>query len=229
MVLKDGFGGDVDARGYHLLQAAGTYCFDVSAYAGKKVLLTLEQDDNGEGSGEMVYVKKIAFTDEKNESGSSYPNWDGYAVRTEWTHSGTVENHREGFCLTAKDGPSSISYTFTVTSQTAWIKFYVRAFVRVDQAPDTAPTLQCKVGESVVSALDSSADAVTLPGNSDNYYCLAYDLGAYIGQEVTVAFYSLSGDHATIGRILLAESCNADEVTRTYSEKYIQNLADDVD
>ena len=225
VVLQDGFGGEVDAHGYHLLQSAGTFYFDVSAYAGKKVLLTLEQDDNGEGSGEMVYVKKIAFTDEISESESSYPNWDGYAILTEWAHSGTVENHREGFCLTAKDGPSSISYTFTVTPQTAWVKFYVRMFVRVDQAPDIAPTLQCKVGENVISALDSSADTVTLPGNSDNYYCLAYDLSAYIGQEVTVTFYSLSGEHATIGRILLAESCNVDEVTRTYSEKYIQNLA----
>lgn len=57
------YSGDLDSYGYYLLDNENvennTYYYDLSAFAGKTVLISIEQDDNGEGSGEMVEIYEI--------------------------------------------------------------------------------------------------------------------------------------------------------------------------
>lgn len=62
--LKDGFDNAVDRYGYYLLSSSSknTYTFDISFLQGKKVILSFEQDDNGEGNGEIVHIDYIKFT-----------------------------------------------------------------------------------------------------------------------------------------------------------------------
>lgn len=64
--LADGFGGasKLDQFGYFLLTQDnnGEFTFDISALKGKRVIITIEQDDNGEGSGELVYVDYVKIT-----------------------------------------------------------------------------------------------------------------------------------------------------------------------
>ncbi len=64
--LADGFGGEgsLDQFGYFLITEDndGEFTFDISSLKGKRVIITIEQDDNGEGSGELVYVDSIKIT-----------------------------------------------------------------------------------------------------------------------------------------------------------------------
>ncbi len=69
--LADGFGGEsrLDEYGYFLLTQGnnGEFTFDISALKGKRVIISIEQDDNGEGSGELVYVDYIKITAAQGE------------------------------------------------------------------------------------------------------------------------------------------------------------------
>lgn len=63
--LTDGFS-SVDSSNYYLVncgEEAITCSFSLSAYAGQKVLISLEQDDNKEGDGENVYVDYVHIND----------------------------------------------------------------------------------------------------------------------------------------------------------------------
>lgn len=62
--LKDGFNNAVDRYGYYLFATSSDslYTFDISFLQGKKVILSFEQDDSGEGSGEIVYIDYITIT-----------------------------------------------------------------------------------------------------------------------------------------------------------------------
>ena len=62
--LKDGFNNSVDRYGYYLLatNSDSCYTFDISFLQGKKVILSFEQDDSGEGNGEIVYIDYITIT-----------------------------------------------------------------------------------------------------------------------------------------------------------------------
>lgn len=195
--------------------------YDLSALKGRKVLISIEQDDTGDGTGEIVFVHQIVISGQEIVKASAFSNWSTQDVRDDWMVSGTVETHSEGVCLEAADGESSISCTFTVTEETRWVKFYVRMFVR-QYNPDTNPKLQCSVNGSVLKAYNAPGDFVVV--SSDKYRCIAYDLSDYISQEITITFTSLEGQHAAIARIMLTEDCSLAEVNNLYSDGQVKEM-----
>ncbi len=215
--------GRVNDYGWYKRTGASSesFKFDISALKGKKVLISIEQDDTGDGSGEIVFVRRVVFTGSEIVKQSMFPNWGRKDIRDDWTVSGSVESHSEGVCLEAAVQPSSISYTFTVTEETKWAKFYVRMFVRADD-PDKEPRLQLTVNGTIVRALNAPGDTVV--ANSDYYRCIAYDLSDYVGSEITLTFTSVEGHHAAAGRIRLDPSCTTAEVTKLYSDNELKEM-----
>lgn len=202
--------------GYYLLngQSPGKFTYDISALKGKTAILSIEQDDSGQGSGEIVFITGIRIAgnlvNDKNLT-----KWDINGLYTDWKKSGNVVRFSEGVSLEAASGASQISKTINVTQDTKYIKFYVRMFVRQEK-PDTPPTLQCKVDGKVVRAILAESDTVSV--KTDLYRCIAYDLSAYVGKSVKIEFASLSGDHAAIGFAELTKTCTTSDVRNFYSE-----------
>lgn len=215
--------GSVNDYGWYKRTGASParFMYDLSALKGKKALISIEQDDTGDGSGEIVYVRRIAISDDEIIKVSAFPNWATDDIRDDWRIAGNVETHSEGICLEARKAPSSICYTFTVTEETKWAKFYVRMFVRQD-TPDIPPQLELRADGNIVKAYNAPNDYVVV--TTDTYRCIAYDLSAYVGREITLTFSSLKGDHAAIARITLAEQCTLAEVTKLYSDGEVKQL-----
>lgn len=214
-VLQDGFDGNVDGQGYFLLRSAGVYEFDISAYAGKKVLLTLEQDDNGEGSGEMVnvYAIKIFGKDAGSDSGTE---WSTNAeILLAWNTEGTIFAHPEGICLEAKDGESSVSGKFVVTER-KYLKFYIRTFVRDGE---TDPQIQAYVNDAAIVAIGQDAETIRI--ESDLYCCVLFDLSDYVGDEITFTLKSVSGDHACIAKIVMSDFYLESEMKVLYTAEQL--------
>lgn len=64
VILKDGYGTDAtfdDYGYYHRTDGANvtTYRFDLTPYQGQKVVISLEQDDDGDGSGEQIFIDHV--------------------------------------------------------------------------------------------------------------------------------------------------------------------------
>ncbi len=204
--------------GYYLLngQSPGIFTYDISALKGKTAIISIEQDDSGQGSGEIVFVSGIRITGNKiTVSEKNLTKWTPSDLYTDWTKSGNVGRLSEGVDLEAVSGASQISKKINVTNETKYIKFYVRMFVRQTN-PDTAPTLQCKVNGNVTRALLAESDTVSV--HTDQYRCVAYDLSDYVGQMVNIEFSSLSGNHAAVGFVELSNSCTPAEVKNFYSD-----------
>ena len=63
-ILKDGYGASATFDDYGYYERADgsnptTYDFSLSKYAGKKTLISLEQDDDGDGSGEQIFIDYV--------------------------------------------------------------------------------------------------------------------------------------------------------------------------
>lgn len=205
--------------GYYLLngQSPGKFTYDISALKGKTAIISIEQDDSGQGSGEIVFISGIHITGKtiSENNGVALTKWAPSDLYTYWTKSGNVGRLSEGVDLAAVSGASQISKKINVTEDTKYIKFYVRMFVRQTN-PDTPPTLQCKVNGNVTRAMLAESDTVSV--QTDQYRCIAFDLSAYVGQTVNIDFSSLSGQHAAIGFVELSNSCTATEVKNFYSD-----------
>lgn len=217
VVLKsDDYNKALNSFNYYLLdgKSPGKFTYDISALKGKTVILSLEQDDSGQGSGEMIYVSRIQITG-KTISQGNLTKWNADNLYMYWTKSGSVVRLPEGVSLEASSGASQISKTIKVTDATKYIKFYVRMFIRQDH-PDTPPVLQCKINGTVIRAMLAESDTVSV--QTDQYRCIAYDLSAYVGKTVTVEFSSSAGQHAAIGFVELSPSCTATEVRNFYSD-----------
>lgn len=211
-VLQDGFDGNVDGQGYFLLRSAGVYEFDISAYAGKKVLLTLEQDDNGEGSGEMVYVSRIAIDDEI-PSASVYKWNTPLEIYRAWSTGGVVQLHTEGVCLEVPVEQmdeknvqviSSIKKTVAVSAERPYFSFSMRMFVRkAPEIPDEPPRIFVFVNGEKIKAINSGElDYATVV--TDTYKSYYYDLSIFAGEEVEIMIGTIYGQHAAINQIWLS-------------------------
>ena len=215
--------GRINSFGYYLHDSSSPlyFTYDLSALKGKKVLLSIEQDDTGDGSGEIVYVPRVSITATLPQKELLYA-WGVGQIRYDWTAAGTVERHSEGVCLESFGGNSSLSASLAITEEHKYIKFYVRMFVRSDVA-DTPPELYGYVNGTLIRAMDNAGDYSTVTG--DNYRCIAFDLSAYIGQTVTFSFETHKGNHAAIGRIVFSGDCVLAEVRRLYSEEEVFSMS----
>ena len=116
---------------------------------------------------------------------------------------------------------SSVSKTVTITAETAFVKFYIRMFVRSDN-PDTPALLKFYVNGELLRGVGAASDSILV--SSDNYRCLAYDLSAYIGQTIEIKLESEQGQHAAIGKILMADDCTIAETRKLYSTDEVRAM-----
>lgn len=215
-------GTELDSFGWYKRNAKSpdTFYYDLTALKGKEVIISIEQDDTGDGSGEIVFVESVSLVVEKDSRESAFPSFDISDIHSEWEKTGIVETHSEGLCLEAMGGTAAISYTFTVTEETKFAKFYVRVFNRLDN-PDTNPKLQLVVGDDIITAINAPNNYVTV--TTDVYRCIGYDLSNYVGQEITITFRSITGHHAAIGKIVFDDACELSELATLY--QYSQLVA----
>lgn len=223
VVLESGdYEKPLDEYGWYLRNGASPFCFtyDLASLKGKKILLSIEQDDSGDGSGEIVYINRIAVTSSLVEK-ETLTSWNISDISEDWTVSGSVGRHTEGVCLEAAEGESAIIKDLTITEEYKILKFYVRMFVRSEN-PDTPPKLKLYVNGVLVRAELSENDYVT--ARSDKYRCIAFDLSAYIGQTVTVKFVSEEGEHAAVGKIILCEAYATGELKSLYTIESLKTM-----
>lgn len=191
-VLQDGFDKELSAEGYYLLNSGKTLTFDIAKYAGKKVLLSIEQDDTGEGSGEQVFVSRVAI-----DATSDREYWDIRNMVREWESEGKVEAHSEGVCLEYYGSPSSISCKLKVPQDETTFKLYLRKFYRPQGEQDKDPMVKLYVNGKLVRAVGAQEDWVTSdPMNPDSSVKREYDLSEYAGKEVTIKIENNRGQHA---------------------------------
>ncbi|MDE7406132.1 MAG: hypothetical protein K2M89_04605 [Clostridiales bacterium] len=190
-VLDGAYDKELSVDGYYLLDTGKTFIFDISDYAGKKVLLSIEQDDTGEGSGEQVFVSRVAIDP---ESSSDY--WDIDSIAAEWDFGGKIETHSEGVCLECYGDPAFVSCAVTVPTDGTTFKLCLRKFYRPSGEQDQNPRVAVYVNGTLVRAVGADSDFVTALGDDAVMY--EYDLSAYAGQEVTVKIENTYGEHACL-------------------------------
>lgn len=221
---SDDYDSELDSFGWYKRKSGSPveFVYDISAFKGKRVIISIEQDDTGDGSGEIVYVNAVQILGEEVQKEESN-KWDVTGIASEWNNSGSVATHSEGFCLevNAAGETSSVSKTVTITAETAFVKFYIRMFVRSDN-PDTPALLKFYVNGELLRGVGAASDSILV--SSDNYRCLAYDLSAYIGQTIEIKLESEQGQHAAIGKILMADDCTIAETRKLYSTDEVRAM-----
>ena len=190
----------LNAFGYYLLNdmSPAQLYYSLRDYAGKTVIISIEQDDSGEGSGEDIRISALQI---RSENGilSNRSSWNIRQIIQEWDRIGKVETHSEGVCLENYGEAASISCLVTVPEESACLKFYLRKFVRKGEQDDDPKVVMCVNGK-VIRAIGATEDFVTVSG--DQYIGFGYDLSEYAGQNVTVKFTSIEGQHACINGVL---------------------------
>ena len=205
----------------HTSSSPGRYAFDLTPFKGKDVIISLEQDDSGEGSGEAIYLYRISI-DSTREVAGSRTWWDSEYLFLDWTKSGTVARHSEGVCLEASNGVSSLSDDITITDEMKYLKFYVRMFVRSGTQVDSQPELSFTVNGTQVKPF--GVEGMTLTIASDYYRCCAYDLSSYVETKAKVMLSSLKGEHAAIYMAKQDSACTTSEVNSLYSEAQLKEM-----
>ncbi|MCI2111166.1 MAG: hypothetical protein LKK13_02365 [Bacilli bacterium] len=214
---------EVNEFGYylHTSSSPGRYAFDLAPFKGKDVIVSLEQDDSGEGSGEAIYLYRISI-DAAREVAGSRTWWDNEYLFLDWSKAGTVTRLPEGVSLEASNGPSSISDEIAITNELKYLKFYVRMFIRSGTQADTSPELSFSVNGTQVKPF--GVEGTTLTIASDYYRCCAYDLSAYVGTKAKVTLTSLKGEHAAIYLARQDGACTNAEVNSLYSEAQLKEM-----
>ena len=189
-VLAGGYDKELSADGYYLLDIGKTFIFDISEYAGKKVLLSIEQDDTGEGSGEQVFVSRVAI-----DPTSTREYWGVRDISREWDFDGKVEIHSEGVCLECYGEPSSIACDVICPNEYTTFKLSLRKFVRAGEQ-DKDPKVAVYVNGKLVRAIGADSDYVTALEDTATVH--EYDFSAYAGQKVTIKIVNTDGEHACL-------------------------------
>lgn len=178
------------------------YVYDLSKFSGKTVAISIEQDDTGDGSGEILTVSRLEIS-EQLTGGEDMTDWKISDIATYWTKSGEVARHQEGICLEGEN--ASLSNTVKVSGNTLCIN--MRKFKRpsFEQQDITAFVLVKINGETV--RLEGGVTDYVEVGNTQENFFYTYDVSAYAGQTVKVEIISISvngvvGDHACVSEIL---------------------------
>lgn len=177
------------------------YIYDISDFAGKTVAISLEQDDTGDGSGEVVFISKLVISD-KVEDGSDLTSWTASDIAAYWKQQGRVVRHTEGVCLEGKD--ATISCNVTVASNT--LKIAMRKFERpIFQGQDVTAYVVVKFNGNIVRVKGAVTDFIDV-ANTDEHYYYTYDISQYVGQTGTLEIIDVEvngvvGQHACISAI----------------------------
>lgn len=177
------------------------YFYDLSQFANKTVAISLEQDDTGDGSGEVVFISKLVISSEI-EDGRDKTAWDISDIAAFWKQSGLVSRHSEGICLEGKD--ASVSTTVTVAGNT--LKIAMRKFERpLFQTQDITAYVTVKFNGEIIRVKGAVSDYIDV-ANTDEYYYYTFDISAFRGQTgvleiISVEVGGVVGQHACISEI----------------------------
>lgn len=182
--LSDAYGGtdNVNEAGYHDITGGDnffTYVFDISSYVGKKVLFSLEQDDDGDGAAEklaITWIKIVATNDDTGGtlSATTKSSWTGAEVLAsdEFIRSSGVVTRTEG--CDVKYGEELIVKKFYDANSrylNLSIRNYTETFTQLSK-------LQVKVDGYTLKAVNSDYDTIDIP-ETDDTYIYTFDLSAY--------------------------------------------------
>ena len=177
------------------------YTYDVSAFAGKTVAVSVEQDDTGDGSGEVVFISKLIISD-KVEDGSDLTYWTASDLAAYWKKQGEVTRHTEGICLEGKD--AGISCKVTVTSGT--LKITMRKFERpIFEGQDVTAYAIVRFGGNIIRVKGAVTDYIDV-ANTDEHYYYTYDISQFVGQTGTLEIICVEvngvvGEHICISAV----------------------------
>lgn len=178
------------------------YNYDLTKYINKEVFISIEQDDTGDGSGEVVNISRIeiqsSFEDIKEKV-----QWTKSDLETYWKVSGTTTNHKEGVCL---EGENAKIYNNVVINGSQ-LKIAMRKFQRSHiEEQDITGYAIVKINGEVIRARNAFTDYIQVT-NIDEWYYYVYDVSQYVGQEVTLEIISVSidgvvGEHICVSSVV---------------------------
>ena len=195
---------DLSEFGWYLFTGSSplVYIYDLSQYTGKTVAISIEQDDTGDGDGEILFISRLEIA-ETLTSGSDMSSWNISDIAAYWTKTGDVARHTEGICLEGEN--ASLSNTVTVSGNSLCIN--MRKFRRPDfEGQDVTAYVTVKIDGNVVRLTDAVTDYIEVGNTSENFY-YTYDVSAYVGQTVKLEIISIAvngivGEHACVSEIL---------------------------
>lgn len=178
------------------------YVYDLSDYAGRTVAISIEQDDTGDGDGEILFVSRLEIAETLTD-GSDMSSWNISDIAAYWTKTGDVARHTEGICLEGEN--ASVSNTVKVSGDTLAIS--MRKFRRPNyEGQDITAYVVVRIDGNIVRLTDAVTDYVEV-GNTDENFYYNYDVSDYVGQTVKLEIVSIAvngvvGEHACVSEIL---------------------------
>ena len=178
------------------------YNYDLTKYINQEVFISIEQDDTGDGSGEVVSISRIeiqsSFEDIKEKV-----QWTKSDLETYWKVSGTTTNHKEGICL---EGENAKIYN-TIVINGSQLKIAMRKFQRsYMEEQDITGYAILKINGEIIRARNAFTDYIQVT-NTNEWYYYVYDVSEYVGQEVTIEIISVSidgvvGEHICVSSLV---------------------------
>ncbi|HIU81423.1 MAG TPA: hypothetical protein IAB11_02920 [Candidatus Ornithoclostridium faecavium] len=197
------YGKELDEYGWYRFDGDSplVYVYDISEFAGKTVAVSIEQDDTGDGSGEILFVSRFEIYGSDDQSGTEQ-SWDVSDIAAYWKKSGEVARHAEGICL---EGENAMIYnTVTVASDVLCISML--KFKRPNyQGQDVTGFAAVRINGNYVRPVDGVTDYVEVGNTSENFF-YKFDVSGYRGQTVNVEIISIAvngvaGEHVCIRQI----------------------------
>lgn len=178
------------------------YLYDLSAFVGKTVAISLEQDDTGDGSGEVVTISQLEICEKEREAGD-ITDWSTIDLATYWSKSGVTARHKEGICLESEN--AEIHNNILIKGNT--LKVYMRRFKRPNfEEQDKIGYVYVKINGNIVRVKLGVVDYVEVV-NNEEYGYYTFDISAYNNgqlnevQIVSIAVNGVVGGHICISRI----------------------------
>lgn len=180
------------------------YSYDISQYKEKTIALSIEQDDTGDGSGEVLTVSRVYISNVPEEE-NNLDSWDKYDLVAYWQKNGEVAFHSEGLCLENNGEEVSIKNNVSITTKANFLNISFRKFLRKEgETQDGNPKICVYVNGILIRSVDNAEDFVT--ADSDDYVVFRYNLSEYAGQVVEVKIESIYGEHACFDKVFMSNN-----------------------
>lgn len=162
------------------------YAYDLSAFTELKPVITIL---NASDSANHMVLTNVEFgAADAHTAADNYnvavTDFDRAYLYSKWTISGSNTGVGEGVDL---QGAGTMSYQYTVDAATKLVNVKTRIFNGQDS--DNA-SFVFKAGNTVIKAVNNSADSCVLPADTDNSTWWTFDLSSYVGSQITVSIAS---------------------------------------
>lgn len=193
----------IDSFGWYKLDNSSPMIFyyDISEFKNKTIIISLEQDDTGEGSGEVVFISRVIIGNEIDD-GSNLTEWDISAISAFWNKEGSIERHAEGICLESKDARIYKEVTIGDDDLLIYMRRFERPFY---EQQDPIGFVVVKFNGNVIY-VDGSITEYVEVGNNEEFGYYTFDTSDYVGQTgvLEIKFVEVNnvvGKHACISLI----------------------------